>query len=161
MPVIQPVQTLDKQGKKKSGRPFGSKDSISRDELTLKERLMIVKKLCKDTGLTARERLDACRLYSELQGDKKQGGFESLTIRFEVIPDINIPVDALKSFANGPTNDLNTINHDEDRVEEDKPLESPVVEVTKELTSEEKWDKMMNERDAGRDKMKDKFEKGD
>lgn len=161
MPDIQPVITKDKQGKKRSGRPVGSKDSVKRTDMTLEERLMIVKRLCKDTSLTAAERINAVKLYSELQGDKKQGGFESLTIRFEVIADVNVPVDALKQFNNSPTNDSNTLKQDNDRDNEDEPLEARIEEKEKELTSEEKWDRLMGERDKSRDKMRDKFSKGD
>jgi hypothetical protein len=161
------------------GRPKGSNDSIDRSELPLRDRLLIVKKLCKDTSLTAKERLDACRLYSELQGDKKTDGFEKVMVLFTVVPDINVPV-AFSDKYNGKTVEP-LLNEPQEPVAPvivvdtvDKPVpvivvpepikEEPLIPPALPLqilkTDDELWQDTLSERDRARDTLNDKFMDG-
>ena len=161
------------------GRPVGSKDTIDRSELPLKDRLLIVKKLCKDTSLTAKERLDACRLYSELQGDKKTDGYEKVMVLFTVVPDINVPI-AFSDKYNGktvepllnepqePVAPLNVVEPVDKPVPvivipeavKEEPLIPPSLPLQIVKTDDEIWQDTLAERDRARDKANDKFING-
>ena len=154
------------------GRPVGSKDTIDRSELPLKKRLLIVKGLCQDTSLTPKERLDACRLYSELQGDKRQDGFEQVKVIFEVVPDRSIPPEfngtALNKQQNEPQETVAPLNEPIAPLStvvvpepiKEEPLIPPALPLQIVKTNDEIWQDTLSERDRARDKLNDKFMDG-
>jgi hypothetical protein len=148
-PIPKPIS------KKPTGRPKGVKDRPNvRSEISINERLKIIKELIKNKELSARERLEACRLYSDLCGDRRKDGFAACKLVFEVLPNIVMDKDFIERL-NKPVITSESIGTKEEE------LHAPKVVEPEPLTDEMKWDNRLNERDKARNKQNEIYEDGD
>ena len=140
---------------KKKGRPKGRLDTPGiRSQITIEERLKIIKELIQDKELSARERLEATRLYSDLCGDRKKDGFAACKLVFEVIPDIRMDKDFVERL-NRPIVTSEQIGIQEEELTAPKQVEPEP------FTEEERFDNVLIERDKERKKQNEIYESGD
>lgn len=140
---------------KKKGRPKGRLDTPGiRSQITIEERLKIIKELIQDKELSARERLEATRLYSDLCGDRKKDGYSATKLVFEVLPNATLDKDFVERL-NRPI-----VTSEQIGIQEEELIAPKQVEPEP-FTEEERFDNVLIERDKERKKQNEIYESGD